>query len=202
MKPLASFRSIASALLVSLFATTLFGQSTFGSFVGTVRDPSNAAVPKCAVILTNMGTSAKRLVETDKEGSYVLVNVEPGTYQIIMRSPGFQELIAKDLELTARQTVRVDGSLIVAAQAQSVQVTATAEAAISTDVSNIAETKSGRELVDLPVAIASRALGSTSPISTLVTQAGVQDDGSGNLSVAGTTKPEPAFGFGSMVSAR
>jgi hypothetical protein len=133
-----------------------------------------------------MGTSAERSVVTDKDGNYALVNLEPGTYRIVMRSPGFQELTAKDLELTARETVRVDGSLVVAGQAQSVQVTAKAEAAISTDVSNIAETKSGRELVDLPVAIASRASGTTSPISTLTTQAGVQTDASGNLSVAGT----------------
>jgi hypothetical protein len=186
VKPLVSFRAIAPALLVCVFAVVSFGQSTFGSFIGTVRDPSHAIVPKCDIVLKNMGTSAERSVVTDKEGNYVFVNVEPGIYQIVMRSPGFQELIARDLELTARRTVRVDGSLIVAAQAQSVQVTATAEAAISTDVSNIAETKSGHELVDLPVAIASRGLGSTSPISTLVTQAGVQDDGSGNLSVAGT----------------
>lgn len=186
MKHIVSYRCLAASLLVCVLAGIAFGQSTFGSFVGTVRDPSNAVVPECVVTLTNMGTSAARSVETDANGNYVLVNVEPGIYQIVMRAPGFQELIAKDLELTARQTVRVDESLIVGGQAQQVQVTATAEAAISTDVSNIAETQSGRELVDLPVAIASRALGTTSPISTLVTQSGVQDDGSGNLSVAGT----------------
>src|SRR5580698_4411192 len=181
MKRFVSFLSIPC-----VFASIVFGQSTFGSFVGTVRDPSNAVVPRCVITLKNTGTSAERSVETDKDGNYVLVNVEPGTYRIVMRSQGFQDLVAKDLELTARQTVRVDGSLFVTSQAQSVQVNATAEAAISTDVSNIAETQSGRELVDLPVAIASRALGTTSPISTLTTQSGVQDDGSGNLSVAGT----------------
>jgi len=181
MKRLVSFLSIPC-----VFARIVFGQSTFGSFVGTVRDPSNAVVPRCVITLKNTGTSAERSVETDKDGNYVLVNVEPGTYRIVMRSQGFQDLVAKDLELTARQTVRVDGSLFVASQAQRVQVSATAEVAISTDVSNIAETQSGRELVDLPVAIASRGLGTTSPISTLVTESGVQDDGSGNLSVAGT----------------
>lgn len=186
MKQITSFRCIASAILVCVSVGTLSGQTTFGSFIGTVHDPTNAVVAKCMITLTNLGTSAERSVRTDNNGNYVFVNLEPGSYQIVMRSPGFQELIAKDLELTARQTVRVDGSLVVAAQAQSVQVNATAEAAISTDVSNIAETKSGRELADLPVAIASRALGTTSPISTLITQAGVQDDGSGNLSVAGT----------------
>jgi Carboxypeptidase regulatory-like domain len=186
LRRVVSFASMASAILVCVCVGSLLGQSTFGSFVGTVQDPSHATVAKCVITLTNIGTSAERSVETDKDGAYVLVNVEPGNYRIVMQAPGFQALAANDLQLMARQTVRVDGSLIVLGQAQSVQVTATAEAAISTDVSNIAETKSGRELVDLPVAIASRALGSTSPISTLVTQAGVQDDGSGNLSVAGT----------------
>jgi hypothetical protein len=179
-------RLVISLSILSVFATIVYGQSTFGSFVGTVHDPSDAVVRKCVVTLTNIGTSASKSAETDKDGNYVLVNVEPGFYQIVMRSPGFQELVAKDLELTARQTVRVDGALVLAGEAQSVQVNTTAEAAISTDVSNLAETQSGRELVDLPVAIASRALGTTSPISTLVTQSGVQDDGGGNLSVAGT----------------
>ena len=58
---------------------------------------------------------------------------------------------------------------------------------ITTDVSNLAETKVGDELVELPVAIYSRSAGSTSPISTLTTEAGVQTDDGGNLAVLGTT---------------
>ena len=44
----------------------------------------------------------------------------------------------------------------------------------------------GGELNDLPVAIASRASGSTSAFTTLTTQPGVEIDNSGNLSVAGS----------------
>ena len=61
------------------------------------------------------------------------------------------------------------------------------EPVITTEVSNVAETKLGDELVELPVAIYSRSTGSTSPISTLTTEAGVQTDDSGNLDVMGTT---------------
>lgn len=50
------------------------------------------------------------------------------------------------------------------------------EAPINTEVSNIAETKLGRELNDLPVAIGSRAAGSTSAFTTLTTQPGVEVD--------------------------
>jgi hypothetical protein len=72
----------------------------------------------------------------------------------------------------------------VATQAQSITVQSEL-AAIQTDSSSIAETKTGRELVDLPVAIATRGAGSTSPISTLTTQPGVQTDQNGRISVAG-----------------
>jgi hypothetical protein len=88
-----------------------------------------------------------------------MVNLEPGMYQILIQAPGFQALTVTNLELLSRETVRADGSLTVAAQAQSVEVSATNLAVITTEVSNIAETKSGRELVDLPIAIGSRALG-------------------------------------------
>jgi Carboxypeptidase regulatory-like domain len=173
-------------LAITLVAVTGRAQSTFGEFLGTVRDPSGAVVSGCVVTLTNMGTSAQRSAITDKEGDYVLVNLEPGTYQISFQASGFQPQTFKNLGLLSRDTVRVDGQLSLGAQVESVSVNAGNEPVITTEVSSIAETKTGRELVDLPIAIASRGLGSTSAISTLTTQAGVQTDNTGNLSVAGS----------------
>ena len=160
-------------------------QSTFGSFVGTVKDPSGSVVAGCTVVVRNLGTSATRSIITDATGAYTVVNLEPGTYEITLEMPGFQKAVYGNLPLLARQTARVDGSLQLGSQAQTVEVTAAREAPIDTEVSNIGESKLGRELTDLPVAIASRALGSTSAITTLTTQAGVETDNSGNLSVAG-----------------
>ncbi|MBV9507360.1 MAG: TonB-dependent receptor [Acidobacteriia bacterium] len=151
--------------------------------MGTVRDPSGAVVSTCLVTVENTGTSAKRSSTTDQAGAYSVPNLEPGTYKITMEAVGFQTA-SYSVELLARQTVRIDGQMTVAAQTQTVNV-AEAAPVINTEVSNIAETKTGRELVDLPVAIATRASGSTSPISTLTTQPGVQTDSSGNISVAG-----------------
>lgn len=172
---------VAAALLPAITV----GQSTFGEFVGTVKDPSGSVIANCAISVRNVGTSATRSTVTDSTGNYTVVNLEPGTYEITMQLPGFDKAVFTNLQLLSRQTVRVDGSLQIGTQAQSVEVTAAAEAPINTEVSNIAETKTGRELVDLPVAISSRALGSTSAITTLTTQAGVEIDNSGNLSVAG-----------------
>jgi hypothetical protein len=164
---------------------TALGQSTFASILGTVRDPSGAVVSGCAITAENTGTSAHRAALTDQNGSYSFPNLEPGVYKVTMEAAGFQ-VATHSIELQARQTVRIDGQMTVAAQAQSVNVMAEGAPVINTDVSNIAETKTGRELIDLPVAIATRGSGSTSPMSTLTTQPGVQTDASGNISVAGT----------------
>ncbi|HLK63188.1 MAG TPA: TonB-dependent receptor [Bryobacteraceae bacterium] len=181
------FNAFARTIAVfSLFLTpAAFGQSTFGEFVGTVHDPAGAVVTSCIVRVRNMGTSAMRSTLTDSTGGYTLTNMEPGEYEITMTAPGFEPVKFPVVTLMARQTIRQDGNLSLAAQSQSVNVSAAMEAPINTEVSNIAETKVGRELTDLPVAIFSRASGSTSAITTLTTQPGVETDASGNLSVAG-----------------
>ena len=80
-----------------------------------------------------------------------------------------------NFELGSRETRRLDVTLQVASQIDDpVNVEATKTGVIQTEVSNIAESKGSRELVDLPVAIGTRASGSTSAFSTLTAQPGVQ----------------------------
>ena len=173
------------AAVVQLFTVISPAQSTFGEFLGTVKDPSGAVVAGCTVTVKNLGTSATRTATTDSTGSYTVVNLEPANYDITIEMTGFQKVTHTNLQLLSRQTVRVDGTLSLASQAQAVEVNVQAEAPINTEVSNISETKLGRELIDLPVALSSRASGSTSAFATLTTQPGVEIDNSGQISVAG-----------------
>jgi hypothetical protein len=176
----------AMAVAFSLFlAASVVAQSTFGEFVGTVHDPTGSVIAGCVVAARNIGTSAARSTITDGSGGYTLANIEPGDYEITVKAAGFEVAKFSGISLMSRQTIRQDAHLSLTAQAETVNVSAAAEAPISTEVSNIAETKIGRELTDLPVAIFSRASGSTSAITTLTTQPGVETDASGNLSVAG-----------------
>ena len=160
-------------------------QSTLASFLGTVKDASGAVVASCVITVENTGTSAHRATVSDSSGSYSMPNLEPGSYTIKMEAPGFQAANYR-VDLTARETVRVDGLMSVASQSQTVSVVAEAAPVIETEVSNIAETKGSRELVDLPVAITTRGTGSTSAMSTLTAQPGIQTDAGGGISVAGS----------------
>ena len=136
--------------VVQLFTVISPAQSTFGEFVGTVKDPSGAVVAGCTVTVKNLGTSATRTTTTDSNGDYTVVNLEPGNYEMTMETTGFQKITHTNLQLLSRQTVRVDGAMTLASQAQAVEVNVQAEAPINTEVSSISETKLGRELIDLP----------------------------------------------------
>ncbi len=181
-------RTIQAVLILGfLFCTSAFAQSTYGTILGTVTDSAGRAVAGAHILLTNQGTSAQRTGVTDGSGNYVLPNLDQGTYELTIQASGFQEVRATGLVLTARETVRVDNALKVANQTQSVTVMAGAASVLNTDTSTLAQTKTSLELIQLPIAITSRSTGSTSPMSTLTTQPGVQTDASGNISVGGET---------------
>jgi hypothetical protein len=180
--------AISFVLCLLLFtASAARAQSTFGEILGSVHDPSGAVLPGAQVTLTNTGTSAARTAVTDSSGSYAFQNIDVGTYTLTLAAPGFETESLPAIALTARETRRIDATLKPGAESQTVVVMDDPTPVITTDVSNLAETKAGDELVELPVAIYSRSTGSTSPISTLTTEAGVQTDDSGNLAVDGTT---------------
>ena len=191
--PVSNCRGVAPLLLlalcfVALGASPLLAQSTFGSILGTVRDSSGALLQGAQVTLVNTGTTAQHTAVTDANGSYAFKNIDVGNYAITISAPGFQKESLPAILLTARETRRMDADLKLGAATQTVIVMDDSAAPIiTTDVSNLAETKVGDELVELPVAIYSRSTGSTSPISTLTTEAGVQTDDGGNLAVMGTT---------------
>jgi hypothetical protein len=171
--------------MLSLSVVSGWAQATFGSFVGTVSDASGAVVAACKITVTNVDTAAQRMTQTDASGNYAVLNLEPGRYRILMEAAGFTSEEVTELQLLTQQTVRVDRSLKIATQTQQVDVTEAEGAPISTEASHISETKTGTELIDLPVAIATRASGSTSAFTTLTTQPGVEIDNNNNISVAG-----------------
>ncbi len=191
--PVLNCRIIALRLFLPFcFALTasahLAGQSTFGVILGTVHDSSGALVVGANVTLVNTGTTSSRTAVTDQDGNYAFRNIDVGGYKLTISAQGFQTESLPVITLTARETRRLDVDLKLSGESQTVVVLDDSSApVITTDVSNLAETKVGQELEELPVAIYSRSTGSTSPISTLTTEAGVQTDDGGNLAVMGTT---------------
>jgi hypothetical protein len=162
-----------------------YAQSTFGTILGTVKDPSGSAVPMAKVDLTNAGTNAVRTTTTRQDGGYEFVSVDAGMYKVTVEATGFQPTESQTFTLDARATARLDMDLKVASQVTTVNVEAVS--IVQTDASNVSETKGSLELTNLPVAIGTRSQGSTSAFATLTAQPGVQIDNNNNIIVAGAT---------------
>jgi hypothetical protein len=179
MKNLATWLVVAVSGLACLPA---FGQSTFGTFVGTVQDQSGSIIPGVTVTATNVDTATTRTAASNEAGQYELPNMQPGTYTITAEKPGFAAVKTDRVTLDARQERRVDLTMGLAAVAQSVEVTAEA-AAINTENANIANTINNSVVNDLPENYRGA---SSSPLGAIVALPNVQQDQNGTIALTGS----------------
>ena len=173
-----------SLLAISLLPGHIFAQSTFGEIRGTVTDPTGAVIIGAAATAKNNGTGDMRKVITDTAGNYAFLNLEAGNYDVQVEHTGFQKLIAKGVELRAREIVRVDARLELAGAATEVMVTGVAQV-ITTDQATIMDSKSAEQIQNLPVNF--RAGSTNSVFYAIATAPGVQPSTSGGeFSLAGS----------------
>src|SRR6267154_3729603 len=186
-------RPFVLALSVALSAVCLaapgLAQTTFGTILGTVTDPSGAVMPNVTIMVTNEGENISHNVTSDAQGNYQAENLKAGKYTVTAQVSGFKEETVKDILLIARQTVRVDVKLVMGTAAERVTVVANPEL-INTESQTISSSFDSNEVLELPANY--RGAGSTSPYNLLAYLPGVTGDGSGNITVqgAGTNEVE------------
>jgi len=113
-------------LLVALigFSASTFAQQT--TIVGTVTDPSGAAVANVAVTVTNADTGAVRTIPTNDSGQYAAVDLQIGHYTVKAEAKGFKVAEQKDIVLTIGARIRVDFQMQLGAAQETVTVEANA----------------------------------------------------------------------------
>src|ERR1700684_618432 len=82
-----------------MFLPLSFAQKTTGDIDGTITDQSGAAVPSCALTLTDQATGAVRKTTSNAQGSFSFLQVSVGTYTISATKQGFKALSQKDVEV-------------------------------------------------------------------------------------------------------
>ncbi|PYS43343.1 MAG: hypothetical protein DMG14_01270, partial [Acidobacteria bacterium] len=145
-------RSIFVALLLSVtFSARAFGQSTYATVSGTIEDSSHALLPGVTVTATNNATAVVTTVISNESGAYNLTGLLPGTYTVKAELPGFQTKSFTDVQLGNAAQVRLNSTLQVAGQAQSVEVTVAADTLLATSSSSVGEVLSQQRVQDLPI---------------------------------------------------
>src|SRR5260370_25994491 len=126
-----NFRLVIAAVLqlslclvvAGIFSTRLSAQTTYGSILGTISDPSGAAISDAQVSLTNIGTGEKRLQQTGADGLFSFVNLPPGRYRIDAEKTGFKRTTQPEVVVQVQQTANIDLTLQVGDVTQTVEVT-------------------------------------------------------------------------------
>lgn len=114
-------------LILVVYASATFAQSTSGSISGTVVDQQAAAIANAIVRITEEGKTYTLTATSDGEGRFVFPIVQPGTYTIVIEAVGFKKQERKGVTLVATDKLSLgDLNLEVGSPTETVNVAAEA----------------------------------------------------------------------------
>src|SRR6202020_2062410 len=140
----------ALSLLCGMGLPSAVGQAVYGSILGTVTDPSGAAVNGAKVSATSQTKNVTVDVTTNESGNYSVTHLIPDVYTIRVQAQGFKVLEFKDVLVSADAGSRVDGQFQVGGSSETVEVTSEAPQ-LKTDRADVAVEFSGKQLEELPI---------------------------------------------------
>ncbi len=134
------------AVLVLLFAAQALAQEA--TVVGTVTDPSGAAVPNVSITVTNTDTGLARSLTTSNDGQYVAPDLGIGRYAVRATASGFKVAEQKNIVLAVNDRTRVDFKLEVGSAQEQVTVEAAA-IAVQSDTGEVSDVITGQQISQL-----------------------------------------------------
>ncbi|MGA1985660.1 MAG: carboxypeptidase regulatory-like domain-containing protein [Candidatus Sulfotelmatobacter sp.] len=138
--------AILFAFLFVGFAIPALAQEA--TIVGTVTDPTGAAVPNATITITDTDTGVARSLPTNSDGQYVAPDLIIGHYNVRVKATGFKGSEQKNLVLAVGDRVRIDFKLVVGSVQEEVTVEANA-VAVQTDSGEVSNVIDGQQLTQL-----------------------------------------------------
>jgi len=120
-----------------------------GSIVGTVTDPSGAAVPNAKVVITNTNTGQTATLNTNSAGVYTSGALAPGVYKVQVSSKGFNTA-SETLTVLLANTTNGNVRLEVGQESTVIEVQAT-NAQVNTEQATVQGVLNANQIETLPV---------------------------------------------------
>jgi hypothetical protein len=175
-------------------ACGLRAQSTFGTIIGSITDPSGRAISGAKVQLSFVDENFRVAVNANSGGEFEAANLKPGRYDIEFSAHGFQTFRVEGAILAARQTMRVSAQLQVGTVEQTLNVTEML-GVVTTDTASVTSAIGNERVVNLPVNY--RAAVNNSAFQLIATIPGVQSDnnaaGNASFSINGALPGQASY---------
>src|SRR5437879_13256207 len=114
---------LLAAILFLFTCTYLQAQYENGSLVGTIHDPSGAAVSGAAITVTNNATAVTAKTTTNGAGDYEIPSLRVGVYTVSASAQGFTDVVANNITISVGGRPRIDLALRVCGPETMVEVT-------------------------------------------------------------------------------
>lgn len=146
------FRSVAQVLFLLLLATPIFAQGTRGTISGKVTDPNGAVIMGATVKLTNPAKQVDvRTVQTNAEGIYQFLEIEPATYAITISASGFADKQITEIRVEPNRNVQFESALSVGGATAEVTVSSATQELVDRESPTLGTTVDPRRVVGLPL---------------------------------------------------
>ena len=156
-------RAFLLAVIVLAVASIALGQETTGGIEGSVKDPTGALVPSVTLTVTNAGAAAtgttttgtgsgfKRTATTDEEGFFRILQVPPGTYDVITTpSGGFGEARYENVTVAIGQNTQLTITVTPGSNVTTVDIVASEALPVDTSNNAIQTTINAQEIELIP----------------------------------------------------
>ena len=136
--------------LIAWAVTPVHAQIGGGSIIGTVKDPSGAAIPGVSVTAQNQDTNEQREVVTNGDGYYEFPLLPAGQYRLTAEAKGFEKIQGEVFALSSGTRPRIDLTMQVGSVNQTVEVSATAPL-INTTTTDLGVVMPRQRIDELPL---------------------------------------------------
>ena len=99
--------AILITVILVLFSVQLYAQ-TSGVLKGQVKDNNGEPVPQANVVLQVDGNNTQFGTSTDEYGEYIIINISPGVYDLLVRAVGYRKQLIQGVEIKVNQTTNRD----------------------------------------------------------------------------------------------
>ena len=138
------YRGLVVALLMLGLPAAAFAQA---SIAGSVRDASGALLPGVTVEASSAALIEKtRTAVSDSAGQYRIVDLPPGTYDVVFTLTGFRSVRREGVVLQGAFAAQINGEMQVGALTES--ITVTGESPTVDVINNRSQFVANREILD------------------------------------------------------
>jgi hypothetical protein len=141
------------ALILAAGVSAALGQAQANAadLTGTVVDPNGAVIAGASVKARNTGTGIERTTTSSDDGTFKLIGLPPGEYEVTAEAATFKKVVINGVRLTVGQAAELKIAMEIGAQDVVVNVSAESVELIETTKTNVSTTIDETRIDNLPI---------------------------------------------------